>query len=462
MKNISKKMVSEQAMPEHFSQFADPEHYKKLSQRILSLAKKASCDAAELVFSTGVGLQLTVRMGEIDTLEFNRDKGCAITVYKGKQKGSVSTSELSSDSLEKAVTMAAQLASLTEADPWSGLAEKADLATNIQDLALYHPWAIEVEEAIEIAKKTEDLARQQDARIINSEGASFSTRQDYFIYANSHGFMGGYPTSQHSLSCVLIGQDKNKENMERDYEYTSARSAQELEDPSWVASQAALKTVARLNARRIPTQVAPVLFKSEVASGLLGKFIAGISGGRLYRKTSFLLDSLGEQVFPAWFEMRESPFIIGGNGSCPFDNEGVLPKDRFLVEAGKVQGYVLSSYSARRLGMSNTGNAGGVHNLLVKTGSQDLEDLIKHMGRGLLVTELMGSGINLVTGDYSRGASGFWVENGAIQFPVHELTIAGNLKDMFRNIVAIGQDIDKRSNILTGSILIDKMTIAGC
>jgi len=426
---------------------------------ILEDAKKRGATDAEACGVFKTGFSTNVRLGETETIEFNRDKSLAITIYKGKRKGSAATADISREAITSTLDAALRIADFTEEDPFSGLADKENMATEVLDLDLYHPWELSNEEAILIAKQCEEAARSHDPRITNSEGANFSTAASFYVYGNTLGFVGSYPTTHHSLSVAVIA--KEKDSMERDHDYTIARDVKDLESGLKVGREAAIRTVRRLNARKLKTCQAPVIFAAEIAGGLLGHFLAAISGPQLYRKSSFLLDHLGKQIFPKFIHLEENPHIPKGLGSVPFDQEGVAIRKRDIISEGVLQGYVLSSYSARKLGLKTTGNAGGVHNLFVSHSSDDLNQLLKKMHKGLLVTELMGQGINLVTGDYSRGAFGFWVENGEIQYPVHEVTIAGNLKEMFLNLSAIGNDIERRSSIFTGSILIDQMTIAG-
>lgn len=435
------------------------ENLKSMIAVVLKKAKALGVDSAEAGVSYESGLSTTVRMGETETIEFNRDKSLEITVFKGRKKGSVSTADIREPALDAAVEAACRIATYTEEDPCSGLADVDFLAKNIPDLDLYHPWEVSPEQAVLWAKECETSARDFDARIVNSEGATFTTHSGYRVYGNTAGFMGAYPSTSHALYCTVIA--KANDAMQRDYDYTIARDNHDLDSRVQVGQRAALRTLRRLNARKIKTCESPVIFSAEIAGSLFGTFIAAISGGNLYRKTSFLLDQVDKPVFPAFVHIQEDPHLPKGLGSVPFDAEGVATRRRTLVEAGVLKSYVLGSYSARKLGLKTTGNAGGVHNLMISHSDMDLPDLIKEMGTGLLVTELMGQGINLVTGDYSRGASGFWIENGEIQYPVQEITIAGNLKAMFANLVAVGNDIEHRSNILTGSLWIDKMTIAG-
>jgi len=426
---------------------------------VLDQAKRLGATEAEASISVESGLSTTVRLGVVDTVEFTQDKGLGLTVYIGKKKGTVSTSDLRKDALQTSIEAAFRIAKYTEEDPYAGLADPNLMAKEIPDLDLYHPWAITVEDAIAWSKECEEAALQCDRKITNSEGASFSTHSRVYAYGNSHGFLGAYPTTRHGMSCAVIGQDKD--TMQRDYDFTTARDARDLESWKVVGLRAAQRTLRRLSARKIKTTEAPVIIAAEIAGGFIGHFIAAISGGSLYRKSSFLLDSLGKQLFPNFIHIEEAPHLPKALGSAPFDHEGVATTRHDIVRDGILESYVLGSYSARKLGLKTTGNSGGVHNLLVSHSDLDLQGLLKKMNTGLLVTEMIGQGLNLVTGDYSRGAAGFWVENGEIQYPVEEITIAGNLKDLFAHLVAIGNDVEKRSNILTGSILLDKMMIGG-
>lgn len=449
----------DKALPSNLKEFVDESLYQQIVEEMLTLAKKAGAHQAEVGSHASIGLNVTVRMGEVETLEFNRDKAIGITVYIENRKGSASTTDISPASLKSTVEAAILLAKLTEADPFSGLADKAEMAEEIKPLDLYHPWDIQVSEAIQLAKLCEHNALNLDKRINNSEGATINSAQGYHVYGNSHGFLGYYPTSRHGLSCTIIAQDA--QGMERDYEYTVSRLRQGLASPIEVGKKAAEKAISRLSAKKLPTQRVPVIFQPQLAAGLIGQFITAISGGRLFRKSSFLLDSLNTKIFPDFMQIDERPHIIGGIASSPFDNDGVATTDKNIVVDGIVNSYILSAYSARKLNLANTGNAGGIHNVFVKPNHGDLKALCQKMNRGLLAMELMGQGINLVTGDYSRGVSGFWVENGQIQYPVHEVTIAGNMLNMFRQIAAVGNDIDERGSIKTGSILIEEMTLAG-
>jgi PmbA protein len=432
---------------------------RQMSEDVLAFAKSAGATAAEAEISMGIGQNVSVRLDEVETIEYNRDKGMSVTVYFGQRRGHANTSDLSPQALKDTVEAACSIARYTAHDDFCGLADPALLAREIPDLDLYHPWDISVEEAIEIAKRSERAALQYDKRINNSEGASVSTYGGLFSYANSHGFNGGYFTSRHSLSCSVIAEEGD--NMQRDYWYSSARASEDLESADLVGRKAGERTARRLGAKRLKTAQVPVLFEASVASGLLSHFVSAISGGNLYRKSSFLLDTLGQQVFAPHVTISERPHLKRGLASAPFDNEGVATVSRDLVVDGVLQGYMLASYSARKLGMTSTGNAGGNHNLILHSGNLDFDGLLREMGTGLIVTELLGHGINMVTGDYSRGAAGFWVENGQIQYPVEEITVAGNLKDMFKGIVAVGSDVLVQGSKQTGSVLIERMTVAG-
>jgi len=433
--------------------------YQAIITDILQGAKQSGMDAVEAAIAISVGLSASVRLGETDSVEFSRSKVLALTVYWGKKKGSASTTDIQPAAIQAALKAAIHIAEYTEDDPFSGLADKEMLAKDIPDLDLYHPADISAEKALLLAKECETSARDFDARIINSEGATFSTHQSHRVYGNSLGFLAGYKTSQYSLSCTVIA--KEQEGMQRDYDFTVGRAESDLLSPAFVGKNAAFRTVQRLNARKIKTGMASVIFSPEMARGLWGHLLSAISGGQLYRRASFLVDHLGKQIFPNFIHLEELPHLQKGLGSAPFDAEGVQTKPRDIIQAGVLQGYVLGSYSARKLGLKTTGNAGGVHNVVVTPGKESLKSLCQAMQQGLLVTELMGHGVNLVTGDYSRGAAGFWIEGGEIQYPVHEITIAGNLKEMFSQCVAVGNDIDRRSGIITGSVWVGKMMIGG-
>lgn len=433
---------------------------QQMSESVLQLAKTAGASAAEAEVSLGFGQNVSVRMNETETIEYNRDKGVSVTVYFGQQKGHASTSDLSLQALQDTVAAACNIARYTAQDEFCGLADSALMAKDIPDLDLHHPWDLTVDQAIKLAQECESVARAVDSRITNSEGASVSTYEGMFAYANSNGFNGGYASSRHGLSCSVIADDGD-DNMQRDYWYTSARAPGDLESAAYVGRLAGERTVKRLNSRRIKTAQVPVMFDASLSSGLISHLISAISGGSLYRKSSFLLDSLGKQVMSPFVTIEEKPHLLRGLASSPFDNEGVATKPRTLVKNGVLQGYMLSSYSARKLGMVSTGNAGGNHNLIVSHSDLDFNAMLETMGTGLLVTELLGHGINMVTGDYSRGAAGFWVENGVIVHAVEEITIAGNLKDMLNQIVAIGNDVLVQGSKQVGSILIENMTVAG-
>jgi len=435
------------------------EQLQQITQDVLKTAKFAGASSAETEVSFGTGQNVSVRLGETENIEYNRDKGISVTVYFGEQKGHASSSDLSPQALKDTVEAACNIAKYTAKDPFCGLADAHLMATELPDLDLYHHWQLSVDEAVEIAKNCESAAMDVDKkRITNSEGAGVSNSESIFAYANSHGFVGGYASSRHSISCSVIAEDSG--NMQRDYWYTSARDFKDMDSASYVGNLAGQRTIRRLGARTIQTGQYPVLFEAPLASGLISSLIGAISGGSLYRKSSFLLDSLGKKVASSCLNIMESPHIRKGIASSPFDSEGVATHARQLLESGVLQGYILSSYSARKLGMQSTGNAGGSHNLIVQSTGQSFAELLQLMGTGLLVTEVLGHGLNMVTGDYSRGAAGFWVENGMIVFPVEEITIAGNMKDMLNQIKAIGNDVIKNSSKLTGSILIEQMMVA--
>lgn len=427
----------------------------------LEEARRQGASQCEADANVSQGLGVTVRLGEVDTIEYQRDRGLGVTVYFGKRKGSASTADLSRQAVRQTVEKACAIARYTAEDPYAGLIEPEALARDIPDLDLNHPWALSPEQAIDIAQRCEAAGREVDPRITNSEGSSLSTNRHTGVYGNSLGFLAGVSSTSHSVSCSLIAQQDDE--MQRDYWYTTARDPADLEAPEAIGRTAGQRAVARLGSRKLSTRKAPVAFSPDMARGLIKHFAAAIRGAAQYRKASFLLDAAGKQVFPSFLQIYERPHIPKGLASNPFDDEGAATKDRDLIRDGVLDGYVLGSYSARRLGLKTTGNAGGVHNLIVATPGKalDMQSFLTRMNNGLLVTELMGQGVNGVTGDYSRGASGFWVENGAIAYPVHEITIAGNLKEMFLDIVGVGSDEDMRGTIRTGSILIGEMTIAG-
>jgi PmbA protein len=430
-----------------------------LAQQVIEEAKRRGATACETDVSEAFGQSVTVRRQEVETIEYNRDKGIGVTVYMGQRRGHASTSDFSDDAVRSTVDAALSIARFTAEDDCAGLPDAELLARNVRDPDLYFPWHLPVEEAIVLARRCEQAALDVSPMITNTEGASVSVHQAHFISANSLGFMGGYATSRHYLSCSAIAGEGD--DMQRDDWYSGQRDPRDLAAPEAIGEYAARRTLARLGARRLKTRKVPVVLEAPLAAGLIGSFVHAASGGSLYRKTSFLLDSLGKQIFPEFVRISERPYLAKGLASSPFDDDGVVTKDREVVEGGVLQGYFLSTYSARKLGMTTTGNAGGSHNLLVEPGQYDLAGLLKEMGTGLLVTEVLGHGINYVNGDYSRGAAGYWVEKGKIAYPVHEITIAGNLKDMFRGIVAIGNDVIARGSKQCGSILIDRMTVAG-
>lgn len=440
---------------------------KQLAQDVLRHAREKGASDAAVDISEGGGLSVTVRKGKVETIEQNKDKGIGVTVYMGTgrdvRRGHASTSDFSQQALEATVEAAYDIARFTAIDDCAGLPDMEDLEMHVRDLKLCMPWLITTEEAVALAQRCEAAAFAVDRRITNSEGASVHTQQSHFVTANSRGFIGGYPVSRHTVSVASIAG--RGAGMQRDDWYSSMRDPAELAEPEAIGRYAAERALARLNARRLSTRKCPVLFEAPLAAGLLGAFVQAVSGGALYRRSTFLLDSLNKQVFPEHIRILEDPHVIGGVGSAPFDDEGVKTRRREVVRDGVVQGYFLSTYSARKLGMRTTGNAGGSHNLSISssltTAADTFEGMLKKLDTGLLVTELMGQGMNYVTGDYSRGASGYWVEQGLIRYPVEEITIAGNMKDMLRRIVAIGNDTLMRGTKETGSILIESMTVAG-
>ena len=433
--------------------------YERTVEMMLAEAKQQGASAAEAGLSVESGLSVNVRLGEVETIEHNRDKILGATVYFGQRKASASTTDFSEKAIKATVKAACDIAKHTEEDPYAGLADIDLMAKDIPDLGLYCHWDISAEESIELAQQCENVARNFDKRITNSEGASVSSHDGYRLYANSQGFVGGSASSRQSLSCSVIGESES--GMQRDHWYSVARNPADLESANAVGQKAAEHTLSRLDARKIPTCQAPVIFDAEVARGLLGSFLSAISGGKQYRKSTFLLDHKGKQIFPERFTIDERPHIMGGLGSAAFDNEGVATQNRNWIENGVLQEYILDSYSARRLGMQTTGNAGGVHNLFINPDDMSRDALIKEMNTGLIITEVMGQGVNLVTGDYSRGASGFWVENGEIQYPVEEITIASTLQEMYQQLVHVANDVDRRGNVNTGSWLIEKMSVGG-
>lgn len=430
-----------------------------LVQDAIARARALGADQVEAAASIDTGLSVTVRLGETETLEYNRDRGLGLTVYFAHRKGSASTTDFAAESIQATVQAACDIARYTSEDPCAGLADADRMATMIPDLDLYHPWELGAGQAIELAGECETAALGVDARLVNSEGGTVSSYSGIRVAGNSHGFLGGYRSSRHTLSCAVIG--KQGEEMQRDHWYLAARDYSDLDAPAAVGRRAGERTVRRLGARRLTTRQAPVIFEADIARGLFGNFVSAIKGNNLYRNSSFLVDHLGRRIFPEFLHIHEQPWLKKALGSAPYDNEGVATQARDLVTDGVLQGYVLDSYSARKLGMETTGNAGGVHNLIVDPGERDLPGLLRAMDTGLLITEVIGFGVNILTGDYSRGVAGFWVEGGEVQYPVDEITVAGNLRDMFAGISAIGNDVDRRGNVRTGSVLIEQMTIAG-
>lgn len=428
-------------------------------QTALSLAEKAGA-SAEVGVTKVAGLSVSSRLENIENIEFNNDGSLGISVYLGKRKGNASTSDLQPKSIQQAVESALAIAKYTSEDECAGLADKEMMAFEAPDLDLYHQADIDVDQAVALAIEAEHYGLNSDERIINSEGATFNSHSGIRVYGNTHGMLQSYLSSRYSLSCSLISAYQDQ--LERDYEYTISRQFDQLAKPEWVGRQAAMKAVERLNPQQLATCEVPVIFHNDVATGLIGHLAGAISGGALYRKSSFLLDKLGEQILPEWFEIAERPHLLRQLASSAFDSEGVITQDREIITNGVLQTYLLTSYSGRKLGLQTTGHAGGIHNWLVKSNrTGGLDTLLKEMGTGLLVTEMLGSAINGVTGEYSRGAAGFWVENGQIAYPVAEITIAGKLQDMYKNLVAVGDDVEHRSNIQTGSILLDKLKISG-
>lgn len=438
---------------------AEQSKLEELTKQILDEAKRQGATAAEAGSSVEVGYSTTVRMGEVETIEHHKDRGMGVTVYFGNRKGTASTSDFSTSSVRSAVSAACDIARYTQEDEYAGLADSALLASEFPDLELEHDWSIGVEGSVDVAMACETAALERDSRIVNSDGGSVSSHHSTRVYGNSNGFLAGYGGSRHGISCAVVAKDDS--GMQRDYWSSSSRNPQMLENAEDIGREAAQRTVARLGGRTIETIEAPVMFAAPVAGSLLGHLLSAIRGGSLYRQASFLLDQLGERIFPEFVNIHEQPHLPGGSASASFDSEGVATRKNEFITDGVLTSYVLDSYAARRLGMKTTGNGGGVRNLRITHSELDLGGMLRAMGSGLLVTEMMGHGVNVVTGDYSRGASGFWVENGEIAYPVEEITIAGNLRDMFRQVVAVGKDIDARGNIQTGSILLEKMSIAG-
>ncbi len=441
----------------------EPAELRELAQGVLERAKRSGAGGCDCDVTEAYGLTVTVRKGKPDTIEHNRDRSLGVSVYLGSRpkvrRGHASSSDLSRAALEQTVDAAVAIARHTAEDDCAGLPEPELLARKIPDLDLFHPWNLSTEDAVEIAKRCEAAAFAVSRKIRNSEGASVSAQQSQFVFANSLGFLDGFAGTRHWLSCAVIAEEKGL--MQRDDWYSASRVPARIADPEKLGRYAGERAAARLGARKIPTCQAPVLFEAPVAIQLIGHFVSAVNGGNLYRKTSFLVDSLGKQVLSPIVHIEERPFERQGLASTPFDEEGVATRRRVVVRDGVVEGYFLGSYAARKLGLQSTGNAGGHHNLVIRTGKRDFRGMLREMGRGLLVTELLGQGVNLVTGDYSRGAAGYWVEGGEIRFPVEEITIAGNLRDMFRGIAAVGSDVVVRSGRSVGSILVENMTIAG-
>lgn len=427
-------------------------------EQTITLAKQNGATDVEVHISTESGFSVTSRLGEVETLQHHRDRGLGVTVYFDKRSGFASSSDIDKNAIIEAVNKACAIAKYTDDDPFNGLPDKAFLATKIPDLSLYHPWDISPSEGFEMAKACEQIAMSSDERITNSEGATLSSYENYGVFANSLGFISGYHRTSHNLDCTLIA--KKGDNMQRDYYYTCARDYHDLLSADVVAKQAAENTVRRLGSKPIKTQTAPVIFKAELARGLIRCLTQAIQGSSIYRKASFLIDHIDKQIFPEKINIMQRPHLSKGMGSKPYDSEGVATSDRDFIKDGILQSYILNSYSARKLDLQTTGNAGGLQNILISADDLSFSELLKEMGTGLLITELIGQGINLVTGDYSRGAFGYWVENGEIQHPVEGITVAGNLKDMFKGIIAVANDADERGIVRSGSILIDKMSIA--
>jgi len=435
------------------------ETLKQVVEDLLQEARRQGADTAEAGVSAQTGLSVTVRLGETETIEHTSDNGLGVTVYFGRRKGSANTTDLRPEAIRESVAAACRIARFTSEDPAAGLADADLMATDTPDLDLYHPWDLNADQAAAIARECEDAARNLDPRISNSEGATLYTQRSSFIYGNSHGFVGGYPSTRHSLSCAVIAQEGD--DMQRDYWYDSSRLPAELADPGMIGRRAAERTLARLNGRQIGTRECPVLFRADIAPSLMRSLFGAIRGHAVYRKSTFLLDQVGTRIFPDWVNISEDPLRPRGQASAPFDNEGVATRYRELVAGGVLQGYLLDSYSARKLGLQSTASAGGVRNATITGSGQTFDELLSEMGSGVLVTELMGQGTNMVTGDYSRGAAGFWVENGSIQYPIDEITVAGNLKDMYRRLLAVGEDNDIPGSVKTGSWLIEGMTVGG-
>ena len=451
--------MSDTSLKKHEPVLPDSAQLQEIVQDAIRQAQALGADAVEAGISEDIGLSVTVRLGEAETLEYNHDRGMGLTVYFDHCKGSASTADFAPDSIRDTVQAACDIARYTSKDPCAGLADPDRLATAVPDLDLYHPWDLSAEQAIEVTRECEAAAREVDERIVNSEGATVGSYAGLRVSGNSNGFLGGYRSTRHNLGCAVVGKQDGE--MQRDYWNVSARDSADLDAAAAVGRRAGERTVQRLGAQRLSTRQAPVIFAAEVARGLFGSFIGAIKGGSLYRNASFLVDHLGKPVFPEFMRIHEQPLLKKGIASAPYDSEGVATQARDIVTGGVLQGYVLDSYSACRLGMETTGNAGGVRNLTIEPGERDLDGLLRAMDTGLLITETIGFGVNTVTGDYSRGVAGFWVEGGEIRYPVDEITVAGNLRDMFTAIVEVGNDFDPRWATRSGSVLIERMTIAG-
>lgn len=456
---MTKNLTEHKSSLAAFDVLFDANQLQSISQKILDEAVRAGASQAEVGVGASKGFSVGVHNGDVETVQYHQDKMIDITVYFGKRRGAASISDMRPDAIRDAVAAACHIAKFTDEDPCAGLADPHELAFHYPQLESAYPWDITVEKAIQMAIDCEREAVAQDKRIMSAEECSLVTGEALDVYANSHGFMGTFAHTRHELSCVLVA--KQDDEMQRDYGYTISADPAHLESVSYVAKLAAERTVRRLGARRLPTMKAPVIFIAEQARSLLGHFASAIAGGNLYRKSSFLVDHLGKKIFPDFMHLQEQPHLPRSLGSAPFDGDGVLTRPNIFIEDGYLRNYALSVYSARKLAMKTTGNCGGLHNLIVRLGDKNLAQLLKSMNKGLLITELMGSGVNLMTGDYSRGAAGFWIEKGEIQYPVHEITIAGTLQQMYGNLVEVANDVDLRGNIRTGSILLDEMMIAG-
>ena len=437
------------------------DQFKEIAQKTLEMAKHLGATSAEVDLNEGLGSGVSVRKGEIENLEYNRDKGLGVTVYVGRRKGYASTSDLGEDAISDTVKASLSIAQFTAEDPFSGLAEPDQLAKELRDHDVYHPWDISTDDSIILARECEQAAFDVSSNIKNSEGASVSVQEGQFVYANSNDFMQGYPSTRHHISCSVTAGEGDQ--MQRDGWWSTARCAEDMESAKTIGALAGKRALAKVGAKKIRTAKVPVLFESTVSAGILRHFVSAVSGGNLYRQQSFLEGKVGENIFPDFLSIEEDPFIQRGLSSASFDNEGVRTKKRAVVTSGKLDGLFLSTYSARKLGLITTGNAVGSHNLFVRSpgATHDFGDLLKMMGTGFFVTDLLGHGTNMVTGDYSRGASGFWVENGEIAFPVQEVTVAGNLKEMFKSISAVGNDVLSRSSFQVGSLLVESMTVGG-